>query len=76
MGFLPDQTISQLDDRRSGCEFLQEQIKWLHDLKNHLKGDTWEVEIMGQVIAEVSHQVIAAEKQFLQSQKAASLKSP
>lgn len=33
--------------------FFDETLTWLQGLKNHLKGDTWEVEIMGKVITAV-----------------------
>ncbi len=53
---------SMTDDPKT---FLLDQIKWLGDLKSHLKGDTWEVEIMDQVLAEVGTQLTDLEKQFL-----------
>lgn len=34
--------------------FVAEQVEWLTELLGHLKGDTWEVEIMGQVLQEVA----------------------
>ncbi|MEY4632146.1 MAG: hypothetical protein RIQ81_2266 [Pseudomonadota bacterium] len=48
---------SMTDDPRA---FVTEQRAWLEDLKNHLKGDTWEIEIMGQVIGEVSGRLAVA----------------
>lgn len=53
---------SMTDDPRA---FLADQLKWLGDLKSHLKGDTWEVEIMAQVIAEVCNQLSGLEKKFI-----------
>ena len=41
---------SESDD---GSKFFDETKEWLADLKNNLKGDTWEMEIMGFVISEV-----------------------
>lgn len=40
--------------------FVTEQVKWLTELENHLKGDTWEIDIMGQVLQEVSSCIEAA----------------
>jgi hypothetical protein len=37
--------------------FIADQVSWLNDLRAHLKGDTWETEIMGQVISEVARKV-------------------
>jgi hypothetical protein len=53
---------SMTDDPRA---FLADQIKWLTDLRGHLKGDTWEVEIMGQVLEEVCARLAGLEKNFL-----------
>ncbi len=53
---------SMTDDPRA---FLAEQIKWLGELQNHLKGDTWEVEIMAQVITEVCTQLSKFEEKFI-----------
>jgi hypothetical protein len=44
--------------------FFTETIKWLSSLKGALKGDTWEVEIMAQTIAEVEHRLIDAKPAF------------
>ena len=45
--------------------FLADQVKWLGDLKGHLKGDTWEVEIMEQVLEEVCGRLRAMENDFV-----------
>ena len=45
---------SMTDDPKT---FVTEQVAWLNDLRAHLKGDTWETEIMGQVITEVASKV-------------------
>ncbi len=53
---------SMTDDPRA---FLADQVKWLGDLKSHLKGDTWEVEIMEQVLEEVCGRLRQMEKDFV-----------
>lgn len=53
---------SMTDDPRA---FLADQAKWLGDLKGHLKGDTWEVEIMTQVLEEVSSRLGGLEAKFV-----------
>ena len=35
------------------ARFLDDISRWLLDLRNHLKGDTWELDIMSQALAEV-----------------------
>jgi hypothetical protein len=45
---------SMTDDPKA---FIADQVSWLNDLRAHLKGDTWETEIMGQVISEVARKV-------------------
>jgi len=45
--------------------FLTAMTTWLHDLRGSLKGDTWEVEIMGQVLNEVERQLETARAAFL-----------
>jgi len=34
-----------------------ELIEWIEELRSHLKGDTWEVEIMGQALKDVTIQL-------------------
>jgi hypothetical protein len=53
---------SMTDD---GKKFFKETLDWLHLLGGHLKGDTWEVEIMTHAIGEVISRVKDAEKPFL-----------
>ena len=45
--------------------FFTEKMKWLNEVKTHLKGDTWEVEIMAKVLAEVMQKVESVRDVFL-----------
>jgi hypothetical protein len=42
---------------------------WLSELKNNLKGDTWEVEIMSAAISEIERALAACKKVFLNQAK-------
>lgn len=53
---------SQLDDPQT---FLNDLNKWLNKVKNHLKGDTWELDIMEQVVSVVDSKIKDASEQFL-----------
>jgi hypothetical protein len=44
---------------------MSETLDWLDGLLAQLKGDTWEVEIMGHAIREILNRVKDAEKGFL-----------
>ena len=46
--------------------FVDDLCGWLNDLRNHLKGDTWETEIMDQVIGAVQRHLLVIKPQFLQ----------
>jgi hypothetical protein len=46
-------------------KFFNDTIDWLKSLEGQLKGDTWEVEIMGHAIREIVIRVTDAEKGFL-----------
>jgi len=46
-------------------KFFNDTIDWLKSLEGQLKGDTWEVEIMGHAIREIVNRVTDAEKGFL-----------
>ena len=41
--------------------------RWLKDLKLHLKGDTWEIDIMSQVVDSVHGRLTALKAQFLKA---------
>ncbi|MBI2602133.1 MAG: hypothetical protein HYW48_03675 [Deltaproteobacteria bacterium] len=45
--------------------FLQQQLEWIDELKRHLKGDTWEIEIMSDTLDEVKNQIEWASPDFL-----------
>lgn len=52
--------LSKLYDDSMGDDptrFLDDISRWLVDLRNHLKGDTWELDIMGQALAEVEGRI-------------------
>jgi hypothetical protein len=49
--------------------FYKETLIWLSELKNNLKGDTWEVEIMGAAISEIEQSLEACKKNFLNQAK-------
>ena len=46
-------------------EFIDNKIKWLERMLEHLKGDTWEVEIMKETISQVKKQVEEQKSKFL-----------
>jgi hypothetical protein len=47
-------------------KFFNDLSSWVKDLRNHLKGDTWEVDIMSQAISEVHDNLEKIEKTFLE----------
>jgi hypothetical protein len=51
-----DALSRQLDDSMGddAGRFLDDISRWLIDLRNHLKGDTWELDIMSQALTEVN----------------------
>ena len=50
-------------------KFLSETTRWLGDLRGHLKGDTWEVDIMNQVISTVIDRIGDVAGDFTSSSK-------
>jgi len=46
-------------------KFYTDLTSWLADLRNHLKGDTWEVDIMDQAITEVKENLELISDEFL-----------
>src|SRR5690606_13787501 len=48
-------------------KFLSEMRAWTDELKAHLKGDTWEVEIMAQALTEVQKRLDGVKGAFLAS---------
>ena len=50
-------------------KFFDETSNWLSGLKNVLKGDTWEVEIMTQAIIDTEHRLNDCKASFMQKAK-------
>lgn len=48
-------------------EYFQNVVTWLTDLKGHLRGDTWEMEIMNQAVNEVERQITLVKDKFLKA---------
>lgn len=46
-------------------EFFEETLEWLKELKSHLKGDTWEVEILTQAIDVTQQKLLEAKSDFV-----------
>ncbi len=55
---------SMKDDKR---QFLDELIDWVQGLRGHVKGDTWEAEIMSQALALTSERLKSLKIQFVSS---------
>ena len=49
--------------------FLDDIGRWLLDLRNHLKGDTWELDIMNQALAEVEARLGKVKETVLKAAK-------
>ena len=45
--------------------FIDELTRWIVDLRNHLKGDTWELDIMSHALSEVGERLQAVREPFL-----------
>jgi len=48
-------------------KFINELSRWVEDLRSHLKGDTWELEIMQETFAELGSKLKSLKEPFLQS---------
>lgn len=55
---------SEVDDPET---FISDQLKWLDKVKEHLKGDTWELDIMEQVVSSVYEQIKNCSKIFIEN---------
>jgi hypothetical protein len=55
---------SKVDEPKT---FINEQLKWLDKIKDHLKGDTWELDLMEQVVSEIYSKVKECSDLFLKS---------
>lgn len=47
-------------------KFVENVQTWLSDLREHLKGDTWELEIMAQALADVELHVSKVKQKFIE----------
>ena len=45
--------------------FIDDTRRWVADLRHHLKGDTWELEIMAQALSEVTARLDAVRATFI-----------
>lgn len=54
---------SQTDD---SAQFLSDIKNWVQKIKQHLKGDTWELDIMNQVVGLIGENINKAAPTFLQ----------
>lgn len=50
--------------------FIDDVSRWLVDLRNHLKGDTWEIDIMNQALSEVGERLERAKVAFIKASQA------
>jgi hypothetical protein len=50
-------------------KFINELGRWVEDLRLHLKGDTWELEIMQETFTELSNKLKSIKASFLTSSK-------
>ena len=57
---------SSAEDAQS---YYKETVMWLSELKNNLKGDTWEVEIMAAAINEIESALAACKTTFINQSK-------
>lgn len=69
--FWVDALLKIFDDTMGDdpSKFVEDIQKWLVDLKGHLKGDTWELEIMNQALSEVEHRVGKVKQGFIDATK-------
>lgn len=48
-------------------KFINELCSWIDDLRLHLKGDTWELEIMNETFTELRNKLKSVKESFLKS---------
>lgn len=48
-------------------KFINELARWVEDLRLHLKGDTWELEIMQETFTEIGNRLKALKDAFLKA---------
>ena len=46
-------------------KFVDETIGWVIDLKQHLKGDTWELEIMSEAVSQIAERLKLVRRDFI-----------
>lgn len=52
------------------ARFIDDTSRWLVDLRNHLKGDTWELDIMSQALIEVETRLATARDSIMKDAQA------
>jgi hypothetical protein len=52
-----------------GVRYFDDLTRWVTDLRNHLKGDTWELDIMNHALAEVADRLAGTREAFLKAAK-------
>lgn len=50
-----------------GEKFYDDLILWLTELRSHLKGDTWEIDIMNQAVVEVASRLTKVKAVFIKA---------
>lgn len=67
-----DALSRQMDDSMGddAGRFLDDISRWLVDLRNHLKGDTWEIDIMSQALSEVNDRIAKVRDAVLKAAQA------
>jgi hypothetical protein len=48
-------------------KFYDDLVTWLTELRSHLKGDTWEIDIMNQAVIEVQNRLVQTKNAFIKS---------
>lgn len=63
--YLRDQFNHSMNEKPAG--FFDEIVAWLDTLPDHLKGDTWEVEILSHAIASTRARLLEVKADFLKT---------
>jgi hypothetical protein len=51
------------------AKFVDELSRWVIELRSHLKGDTWELDIMNQALTEVIERIASVRTPVVQEAK-------